>query len=78
MFFALSAAQRVFGDKFESFVKDLLDTCFFITYLCSYFRVGSLDALPTLCLELYLETIIFQYYDVRFTLLVDEYIYIYV
>ena len=27
MFFALSAAQRVFGDKFERFVKDLLDTC---------------------------------------------------
>ena len=47
MFFALSAVQRVFGDKFERFVKDLLDTCFFSTYLCSYFRVGSLDVLPT-------------------------------
>ena len=26
MFFALSAAQRIFGDKFEHFAKDLLDT----------------------------------------------------
>ena len=27
MFFALPTVQRVSGDKFERFVKDLLDTC---------------------------------------------------
>ena len=30
MFFALPTVQRVSGDKFERFVKDLLDTYFFL------------------------------------------------